>query len=294
MVDHVGAGLSADDSNTAGGGVGVVLGQVSSVGADALVLNDDTGVAGQAEHILAQGGADAVDGGVALDAVDVAGDVGAVSNLLNVGQHVESVQSSLLTGQSGVISTSQIAGEQINSVSNLRGVDAPAAAGELAVHAEANSAEKHLRPLEAGQLRGRLEGGLGHAVDDALLNAVSNVAGGPAGSSDVLEGSDGALQAVGLGLAQLHVGNDLGGLLTGVVALGLESRLGHAIDDANAGQDTYGLIIRIADLVHVVGEVFDLVVGRGADHAETKNHSDHEYEAQGLLESSHCGNSSFE
>lgn len=169
MVDHVGAGLSADDSNAAGGGVGVVLGQVSSVGTDALVLNDDTGVAGQAEHILAQGGADAVDGGVALDAVDVAGDVGAVSNLLNVGQNVEGVQSGLLTGDGGVISTGEVALEQIDSVSNLSGVDAPAGAGELALHAEANSAEEHLGPLEAGQLAGRLEGGLGHAVDDALL-----------------------------------------------------------------------------------------------------------------------------
>ena len=50
------------------------------------------------------------------------------------------------------------------------------------------------------------------AVDDALLNAEGNVAGGPAGSGNVVERSDGALQAVGLALAQQHVGNDLGGL----------------------------------------------------------------------------------
>ena len=186
-----------------------------------------------------------------------------------------------------MISTGEVALEQIDSVSNLSGVDAPAGAGELALHAEANSAEEHLGPLEAGQLAGWLVSGRGHAVDDALLNAEGNVAGGPAVGSDVLEGSGRALQAVSLVLAQLHVGNDLGSLLTGVVALGLESRLGHAVDDADAGQDTYRLIIRIADLAHVVGEVFDLIVGRGADHAETKNHGDHEYEAQGLLESSH-------
>ena len=292
VVHHVDAGVGVEVGNQSG--ASVALGQGGVLSASALVGSDDAGVGNQAEHILAQGGADAVDGGVALDAVDVAGDVGAVSNLLNVGQHVESVQSGLLTGQSDVISTGEVALEQIDSVSNLSGVDAPAGAGELALHAEANSAEEHLGPLEAGQLRGRLEGGLGHAVDDALLNAVGNVAGGPTGGSDVLEGSGRALQAVGLVLAQLHVGNDLGSLLTGVVALGLESRLGHAVDDADAGQDTYRLIIRIADLAHVVGEVFDLIVGRGADHAETKNHGDHEYEAQGLLESSHCGNSSFE
>ena len=45
-----------------------------------------------------------------------------------------------------------------------------------------------------------LVSGRGHAVDDALLNAEGNVAGGPAGSGNVVKRGDGALQAVGLAL----------------------------------------------------------------------------------------------
>ena len=188
----------------------------------------------------------------------------------------------------------EVAGEQVHLVGDQSGVDAPAAAGELALHAEADGAKQHLRPLEAGQSAGGLVGGRGHAVDDALLNAEGNVAGGPAGSGNVVERSDGALQAVGLALAQQHVGNDLGGLLTGVGALRLESRFGHAVDDTDADQDTHGLLIRGANLLVVVGEALDLILSGSAHDAQTENHGDHEHEAQGLLESSHNGNSSFE
>ena len=291
MIHHVDVVVGLDLVGDVGGAV--VLGDDSVAGAVALDINNDALGVLEVVDVLREGGADVVDGGVALDAVYVAGDVGAVSNLRGV-QSVEGVQSSLLTTQSGVVGAVEVAGEQVHLVGDQSGVDAPAAAGELALHAEADGAKQHLRPLEAGQSAGGLVSGRGHAVDDALLNAEGNVAGGPAGSGDVVERGDGALQAVGLALAQQHVGNDLGGLLTGVVALRLESRLGHAVDDTDADQDAYRLLIRGANLLVVVREVLDLILSRGAHDAQTENHGDHEHEAQGLLESSHNGNSSFE
>ena len=291
MIHHVDVVVGLDLVGDVGGAV--VLGDDSVAGAHALGVNNDALGVLEIVDVLREGGADVVDGGVALDAVDVAGDVGAVSNLRGV-QSVEGVQHGLLTTQSGVVGAVEVAGEQVHLVGDQSGVDAPAAAGELALHAEADGAKQHLRPLEAGQSAGGLVSGRGHAVDDALLNAEGNVAGGPAGSGNVVERSNGALQAVGLALAQQHVGNDLGGLLTGVGALRLESRFGHAVDDTDADQDTHGLLIRGANLLVVVREVLDGILSGSADNAQTENHGDHEHEAQGLLESSHNGNSSFE
>ena len=291
MIHHVDVVVGLDLVGDVGGAV--VLGDDSVAGAHALGVNNDALGVLEVVDVLREGGADVVDGGVALDAVDVAGDVGAVSNLRGV-QSVEGVQHGLLTTQSGVVGAVEVAGEQVHLVGDQSGVDAPAAAGELALHAEADGAKQHLRPLEAGQSAGGLVGGRGHAVDDALLNAEGNVAGGPAGSGNVVERGDGALQAVGLALAQQHVGNDLGGLLTGVGALRLKSRFGHAVDDTDADHDTHGLLIRGANLLVVVREVLDGILSGSADNAQTENHGDHEHEAQGLLESSHNGNSSFE
>src|SRR5699024_628031 len=79
MIHHVDVVVGLDLVGDVGGAV--VLGDDSVAGAVALGVNNDALGVLEVVDVLRQSGADVVDGGVALDAVDVAGDVGAVSNL---------------------------------------------------------------------------------------------------------------------------------------------------------------------------------------------------------------------
>ena len=125
-----------------------------------------------------------------------------------------------------------------------------------------------------------------HAADDAELSAVGDVAGGPEVNRNVLEGSDGGLQSISLVLTKKHISYDLGGLSTVVGGLGDDLGVGAAIDDAETGQDAYGLDISVADFPGV-GIAVELIVSGSADNTETENHHERQYERQRLLESSH-------
>ena len=188
-----------------------------------------------------------------------------------------------------MVSADQVAVEDALVEGVLRGVQAPAAADVLVVAAVANSAQKHLGPLVAGELSLGLEGAVAHAVDDALLNAVSDVAGRPAVSSDVRERGLGATKAFSVLRAKLHVGDDLRRLLTGVGGLGAQGAIVVAFDDAQADHDANGFAVVSADVSRILQGV-DLVAGigsRGTHDGEAQYKRDREQKAQGLLESSH-------
>ena len=291
VVHHVDVSVGSDFDFSAGEVVLVVGGDNSLAVAHALVVNDDAGAAGQLVDVPAEGAFVGRTVSEIAVAEDVVAEGGAVHNNagLLIGQGVEGVQDSLLALQRGVVSALEVAVEDALVEGVLRGVQAPAVADVLVVRAVADSAQKHLGPLVTGELSLGLEGAVAHAVDDALLNAVSDVAGGPTVGINVGERSSGAAEAVSLRGAQLHVGYDLGSLLTSVIGRGAQGGILVAFDDAQADHDANGFAVSLADFVCILQGV-DLVASigsRGTHDGETQHKRDREQKAQGLLESSH-------
>ena len=172
-----------------------------------------------------------------------------------------------------------IAVEEADFVTGASGVEGPGIAFELVVGVEADSGEEHLSPLETGEGTVGIEAGIGDAVDNALLFAEGDVAGSPVISGDVLEGGVGSDEGVGGFLTKDHVGNDFGSLVTLVGALGSDFGVGHTVDDTEAGKDTDGLEVGVANLVGIL-EFVDGVISGGADDSEAENHDERQHEGQ--------------
>ena len=197
------------------------------------------------------------------------------------GQGLERHLGGLLTGH-GVGQHDALGGDaRVHRVGGH--VDGPVVAhivGNLRVIAQGH--QHHLRKGQAGQLALGVEVAVAGARQDALLHAVADVARGPAVGGHVLEGGGVGGQLAGVLLAQEHDSHDLGGLLTGQDAGGVEGALVGALEHAERGHDFRGL--GVSDLVAV-----DEITARsgGADDHHTDEHDSGQNQAESPLEVSH-------
>ena len=226
---------------------GVLLGVGQGVLGDGLLLRHGVGDVGG-------------DGSAEVDLSTVHGDVAALGSILH-GGGLEGVQghlSGLLTAEDLIDGTVD-AVHQAGGGHELAGVDGPVGAdhaGGLGIVAELN--EQHLAELQSSQLTGGVELAVADTVDDAGLRAVADEAGGPTGGSHVGEGSAAHEGVSGLG-AELEVRDDLRGLLTGQVFLGIEIALFIANEHANGVHDVNSFLV-----VDLVG-IFESCVADGDD-----------------------------
>ena len=140
-------------------------------------------------------------------------------------------------------------------------------AGGLGIVADLN--EQHLAELQGGQLTGGVELAV-VTRDDAGLRAVGDEAGRPAGRRDVGEGG-GADESVSGLLTELEVRDDLRGLLTGQVFLGIEIALFIANEHTNGVHDVNSFLV-----VDLVG-IFESCV---ADGDEGHGHDQRQHQSE--------------
>ena len=119
-------------------------------------------------------------------------------------------------------------------------------------------------------LAGRIELAVADAGDDTGLRAVADEAGGPTGGSHVGEGSAAHEGVSSLG-AELEVRDDLRGLLTGQVFLGIEIALFIANEHANGVHDVNSFLV-----VDLVG-IFESCV---ADGDEGHGHDQRQHQSE--------------
>ena len=191
-----------------------------------------------------------------------------------VQQAVEGQLASLLTGHGlaqddALQAVQQVVGSQSGGNGELI-----AGTGEVAV--DASGDHHHLTELVAGDVGGGVELALAAAGDDAQAGAVGDGAGRPAASLNVGEGNGVVGQVVSNLLAQQHVADDLGGLLTGQVAIGLELAV-DTIEDTDTAHD--GNSFDILDVISIG------VGGTGKGHGHDQN----QHQSENLLEISHSG-----
>ena len=222
--------------------------------------------------ILRHGVAHVGGGGSAeVDLSAVHRDVAALGSVLH-GGGLESVQahlSGLLTGED-LIDGAVNALHEAGGGQQLAGVDGPVGAdhaGGLGIVADLN--EQHLAELQGGQLTGGVELAV-VTGDDAGLRAVGDEAGRPAGRRDVGEGG-GADESVSGLLTELEVRDDLRGLLTGQVFLGIEIALFIANEHANGVHDVNSFLV-----VDLVG-IFESCV---ADGDEGHGHDQRQHQSE--------------
>ena len=238
-------------------GVTAVVGQ-GRIG-DGLLLGNGVG------HIGGLGSAE-----VDLSTVD--GDAGALGGVLNGGglEGVQSHLSGLLTGEDLIDGAVDLV-HQLGLGHELAGVDGPVGAdhaGGLGIVAELN--EQHLAELQSSQLTGGVELAVADTVDDAGLRAVADKAGGPARGSHVGKGSAAHEGVSSLG-TELEVRDDLRGLLTGQVFLGIKIALFIANEHTNGVHDVNSFLV-----VDLVG-IFESCV---ADGDEGHGHDQRQHQSE--------------
>ena len=170
---------------------------------------------------------------------DVAHDNGVLLVILDHGalQHVEGVQSGLLTGHGLGAHELVVAVVQANAHGLLDDGDLPVGAGVALDGAViAQSAQQHLHERVAAQGAGGTEGAVSIAADDTLLRAVGDVAREGVGHGNILEGGGASAQSGGSGGAQDQVADDLGGRATGQDIIGTEVAVGITVDNTQ-GRD---------------------------------------------------------
>ena len=222
---------------------------------DVLILGDGGGL------ILGNGSAE-----VDLSAID---DDGGALGVIGDHGSLEGVQahlSGLLTGED-LVDGAGDAVHQLGASHELAGVDGPVGADHalgLGIVAELN--EQHLAELQSSQLTGGVELAVADTVDDAGLRAVADKAGGPASGGHVGKGSAAREGVSSLG-AELEVRDDLRGLLTGQVFLGIEIALFIANEHTNGVHDVNGFLI--IDAVRILeSRVADGDEGHGHDQRQ--------------------------
>ena len=194
--------------------------------------------------VLSDGSGD-IGGLGAADADDrtVDSDGGTLGVILNGGglEGVEHHLSSLLTGDNlGSLHGIQTL-EELGGGHQLAGVDLPVSAGEaLGVGIIAEADEQHLAELQSGQGTGGVELTVADAGDDAGGGAVVHITGRPAIGSHVGELVAADESVSGL-LTELEISDQLGGLLTGEVGLGVELAVG-AFKHADSAQDVHSFL----------------------------------------------------
>ena len=196
----------------------------------ALVLSDGSG------DIGGLGAADADD-----RAAD--GDGGTLGVILDGGglDGVEHHLSGLLTGDDVVGLHGIQALEELGGGHQLAGVDLPVSAGEvLGRGVIAKADEQHLAELQSGQGTGGVELTVADAGDNAGGGAVVHITGRPAIGSHVGELVAADESVSGL-LTELEISDQLGGLLTGEVGLGVELAVG-AFKHADSAQDVHSFL----------------------------------------------------
>ena len=139
-----------------------------------------------------------------------------------------------------MVSAGEVAVEEADLAADTSGVEGPRGTFEFVVSVEADSGEEHFGPLITSEGTFGVEGGIGNAVDNALLFAEGDVAGSPVVGSDVIEGSVGSYAGLSAVDAEDHSSNDLSGLGAGVGSLGDYGSFGHTVNDTESGQDAYG------------------------------------------------------
>ena len=198
---------------------------------------------------------------------DVVAERFAPNDNVDTSEGIESIEDSLLTLESDVVAALEVAVEEAGLSSEGAGVDGPLIAGELFLGVEADSGEEHLGPLITGEGGVGLEGGGGHAVDNALIDAEGDVLSGPVVGGDIVEGRLGAGEGLSLISTEEHVGNDLGGLLTGVGAVRIDGGGIDTVDDTETSHDTHSFNVGIANFVGI-GIAIELIVSRSANYTE--------------------------
>ena len=215
----------------------------------------------------------------AVGSVDGGALVGVVHHV--GGQGLERHLGGLLTGH-GVGQHDALGGDaRVHRVGGH--VDGPVVAhivGNLRVIAQGH--QHHLRKGQAGQLALGVEVAVAGARQDALLHAVADVARGPAVGGHVLEGGRVGGQLAGVLLAQQHDSHDLGRLLTGQDAGGVEGALVGALEHTDGGHHINRL--SVGDFSRVV-EITAHSAGGDDHHAHNQGHG--HYQAESPLEVSH-------
>ena len=208
--------------------------------------------------------------------------------ILNHGglQGVQSEQASLFTGNDLVaVESLDQAVVQAIAQSQLGNGNGPVAAGEaLDVAVITQGAQQHLHEVVAGQGSSGTEGAVSIAVDDALLRAVSDVAGEHVVGGNILKGSGVSGQSGGGGGAQDQVADDLGSLTTIQGVLGLEGAVSVTIDDTDCGHHVDSFLIGDAVIIREVR-------GTSADGDQRHGHNQSQYQRKELL---HLGFPPFE
>ena len=215
----------------------------------------------------------------AVGSVDSGALVGVVHHV--GGQGLERHLGGLLTGH-GVGQHDALGGDaRVHRVGGH--VDGPVVAhivSNLRVIAQGH--QHHLRKGQAGQLALGVKVAVAGARQDALLHAVADVARRPAVGRHVLEGGGVGAQLIGVLLAQQHDSHDLGGLLTGQDAGGVEGALVGALEYTDGGHHINRL--SVGDFSRVV-EITAHSAGGDDHHAHNQGHG--HYQAESPLEVSH-------
>ena len=199
-------------------------------------------------------------------------------------EKVESVESSLLTGGGLVACEAVVAAEQVVCKGALSNIDSPARTDELLDYCViAESYEKHLCKLVAGDIAFGVEGAVAVTGNDALLNAVGNAAGRPAVCCNIGEGGFGSGKIICGYLSDGQIADDLCCLLTGELTLGLKFAA-YAIEHADGGHNIGCLFVAYFIVVRV---------GSAGNTEHTENHDENKHKRQCLTESFHVRNSSL-